>query len=45
MFFIMCILTFLIGAFGNRDILFIASSLFAIAGSIESFSYRYFKNK
>lgn len=45
MFSILCILTFLIGAFDNRDILFIASSLFAIAGSIESFTYRYFKNK
>ena len=43
MFFIMFVFVFLFACFANRDGLFVASGLFAIASAIEHFGYRYSK--
>lgn len=45
MFTIAFVLTFAIACLGERDIFCVASGLFAIASAIESFTYKYFKNR
>lgn len=45
MFSLMSLIVFIVACFVDRDALFVASGLFAIAGAIDSFAYKYFKNK
>ena len=45
MFTIAFIFTSIMGFLADRDAFFVASGLFAIAAAIESFTYKYFKNK
>lgn len=39
------IFMFAFALFCNRDMVFIASAIFAVACAIEQFTYKYFKNK
>lgn len=45
MFFIVFLFVFWYAIVSNQDGLFTASALFAIASTIEWFTYKYFKNK
>lgn len=43
--FVLSMSMLLLGIINGKDALFIASSIFAVASAIESFAYKYFKNK
>ena len=45
MFTIIFMITFVMGFLTDKNAFFITSGLFAIAAAIESFTYKYFKNK